>query len=93
MRGGVGKRSDVICHCQSCQIQIFTLRRRFDLFRQVEDLTRRLRDVATMRFQAGEVSKLEINLAEIQLGQARKDTLTAERNYQNTLHELERLLR
>jgi cobalt-zinc-cadmium efflux system outer membrane protein len=67
-------------------------RRRFALFRQVEDLNRRLRDVATTRFQAGEISKLEVNLAEIQLGQARKDVLTAERDYRNTLRELEHLL-
>jgi len=68
------------------------LRRRFDLFRQVEDLARRLRDVAARRFQAGEVSKLEVNLAEIQLGQTRRDTLIAERDYRNTLRELERLV-
>jgi len=67
-------------------------RRRFLLFRQVEDLNRRLRDVAAARFQAGEVSKLEVNLAEIQLGQARRDGLTAERDYHNTLRELERLV-
>ncbi len=67
-------------------------RRRFALFRQVEDLNRRLRDVAATRFQAGEISKLEVNLAEIQLGQARKDVLTAERDYRNTLRELERLV-
>ena len=67
-------------------------RRRFALFRQVEDLNHRLRDVATTRFQAGEISKLEVNLAEIQLGQARKDVLTGERDYRNTLRELERLL-
>lgn len=69
-----------------------SLRRRFDLFRQVEDLTRRLRNVAATRFQAGEVSKLEVNLAEIQLGQARRDTLIAERDYRNTLRELEQLV-
>src|SRR5262249_18789251 len=67
-------------------------RRRYSLFRQVEDLNRRLRDVATARFQAGEVSKLEVNLAEIQLGQARRDVLLTERDYHNTLRELERLL-
>ncbi len=69
-----------------------SLRRRFDLFRQVEDLTRRLRDIAATRFQAGEISKLEVNLAEIQLGQARRDTLVAERDSHNTLRALERLL-
>jgi cobalt-zinc-cadmium efflux system outer membrane protein len=67
-------------------------RRRFDLFRQVENLDSRLREVATTRFQAGEISRLEVNLAEIQLGQARKDVLNAERDYHNTVRELERLV-
>lgn len=69
-----------------------SLRRRFDLFRQVEDLNHRLFDIATARFQAGEVPKMEVNLAEIRLGQTRKDVLTAERDYRNTLREIERLL-
>lgn len=69
-----------------------SLRRRFDLSRQVEDLNRRLFKAATARFQAGEVAKMEINLAEIRLGQARKESLTAERDYHNMLRLLERLL-
>ena len=69
-----------------------SLHRRGDLFRHVEDLTRRLRTAAAKRFQAGEITKLEVNLAEIQLGQARRDTLIAERDYRNMLQELERLL-
>ena len=82
----------VLAQVKESFYRALALRRRFDLFRQVEDLNHRLRDVATVRFQAGEISKLEVNLAEIQLGQARKDTLTAERDYRNTLRELERLL-
>ena len=35
---------------------------------------------------------MEVNLAEIRLGQTRKDVLTAERDYRNTLREIERLL-
>ncbi|MBI3797074.1 MAG: TolC family protein [Deltaproteobacteria bacterium] len=82
----------VLAQVKESFYRALALRRRFDLFRQVEDLNRRLRAVATVRFQAGEISKLEVNLAEIQLGQARKDTLTAERDYRNTLRELERRL-
>jgi cobalt-zinc-cadmium efflux system membrane fusion protein len=66
-------------------------KRRLDLFRQVEDLNRRLREIAATRFQAGEVAKMEVNLAEIRLGQARKDTIMAERDYRNAVRALERL--
>ena len=68
------------------------LNRRKDLLRQVEDLTRRLHTAAKLRFQAGEITKLEVNLAEIQLGQARRDTLIANRDYLNGVHELRHLL-
>lgn len=66
-------------------------KRRLDLFRQVEDLNRRLREIAAMRFHAGEVAKMEINLAEIRLGQARKDTIMADRDYRAAVRALERL--
>lgn len=82
----------IVAQVKESFYRALALRRRFALFRQVEDLNRRLRDIATARFQAGEVSKLEVNLAEIQLGQSRKDVLTAERDYHNSLRALERLL-
>lgn len=68
------------------------LKRRLDLFGQVESLNRRLRDISQARFQAGEVPKMEVNLAEIRLGQSRKDAIVAGRDYRNTLRELERLV-
>src|SRR5437867_933967 len=57
--------------------QAVSRNRRLDLFRQVENLNRRLQEIAAARFQAGEVPKMEVNLAEIRLGQARKDTIVA----------------
>lgn len=68
------------------------LKRRLELFREVETLNRRLRDIAASRFQAGDIPKMEVNVAEVRLGQSRKDTIVAERDYRNTLRELERLL-
>jgi len=56
-------------------------KQRLDLFRQVEDLNGRLREIAAARYQAGEVAKMEVNLAEIRLGQGRKDSIVAERDY------------
>jgi cobalt-zinc-cadmium efflux system outer membrane protein len=68
------------------------LDRRLQLFRQVEDLNRRLRDASAERFRSGEVPKLEANLAVVRYSQSRKDTLGAERDDRNALRELERLL-
>lgn len=68
------------------------LQRRLQLFRQVEDLNRRLRDASAERFRSGEVPKLEANLAVIRYSQSRKDTLTAERDQRNSGRAIERLL-
>ncbi|MFQ5684129.1 MAG: TolC family protein [Candidatus Binatia bacterium] len=67
-------------------------KRRVKLFREVEALNRRLQDVAKIRFQAGEIPKMEVNVAEVRLGQSRKDTIVAGRDYSNALRKLERLL-
>jgi len=72
--------------------QALSRKRRLGLFRQVENLNRRLQEIGAARFQAGEVPKMEVNLAEIRLGQARKDTIVAESEYRNTLRALERLI-
>ncbi len=69
-----------------------SLNRRLQLFRNIEDLNRRLRDIAASRFQAGDVPKMDVNVAAIRLGQARKDTIVATRDYRNTLQEVERLV-
>ncbi|MEW6296338.1 MAG: TolC family protein [Thermodesulfobacteriota bacterium] len=68
------------------------LKRRVELFREVETVNRRLRDIAASRFQAGDVAKMEVNVAEVRLGQARKDTIVAARDYRAALQDLERLL-
>jgi len=68
------------------------LQRRLQLFRQVEDLNRRLRDASAERFRSGEVPKLEANLAVVRYSQSRKDTLGAERDHRNIVREIERLL-
>lgn len=68
------------------------LKRRLELFQEVETLNRRLRDIAASRFQAGDVAKMEVNVAAVRLGQTRKDAIVARRDYHNALQELERLL-
>jgi cobalt-zinc-cadmium efflux system outer membrane protein len=67
-------------------------RERLQLLREVEDLNRRLRDAADARFKSGEVPKLEGNLAVVRYGQSRKETLSGQRDYQNAIRALERLL-
>ena len=68
------------------------LKRRLALFREVETLNRNLQRIASARFHAGAIPKMEVNVAEIRLGHARKNTIGAERDYRTTLQKLERLV-
>lgn len=67
-------------------------RGRHDLLRRIEALNRRVRDASNARVDAGESPAMEANLAEIRLGQSRKETVAAERNYALAILELKRLL-
>lgn len=67
-------------------------RERLDLQRRVENLNRTLVDVTKIKFDAGDVSGLEVNVSVIRYGQSRKETLDAERNLTQTLLELKRLI-
>ena len=67
-------------------------RERQRLATEVEELTRRVSDASEARFRAGEVPKMEPNISRIRLSQGRRDLLTAEREYADTLREVERLL-
>jgi cobalt-zinc-cadmium efflux system outer membrane protein len=67
-------------------------RQRLELAREVERLNHRLREATAVQLRAGEVSKLEANLAVVRHSQARKDALLAARDDQNALRELERLM-
>jgi len=82
----------VLAQVKEAFYRVLYLERRLQLFRQVEDLNRRLRDASAERFRSGEVPKLEANLAIVRYSQSRKDTLAAERDHHNALREIERLL-
>ncbi|GIV03758.1 MAG: RND transporter [Fimbriimonadales bacterium] len=82
----------ILARVKEAYYEAVYLQRRLQLFRQVEDLNRRLRDASAERFRSGEVPKLEANLGVVRYSQARKDTLAADRDYRNAVRELERLL-
>lgn len=67
-------------------------RERLALQRRVENLNRALADVTRIRFDAGDVSGLEVNAAMVRYGLSRKETLDAERNLTQSLLELRRLI-
>jgi cobalt-zinc-cadmium efflux system outer membrane protein len=72
--------------------QALFARERLALLRRVEDLNRRLLEVTQIKFQAGDVSGLETNVAAVRYGRARKETLDGQRELTQTLLELQRLI-
>jgi cobalt-zinc-cadmium efflux system outer membrane protein len=67
-------------------------RERLTLQRRVENLNRALADVTRIRFDAGDVSGLEVNVATVRYGLSRKETLDAERTLTQSLLELRRYI-
>lgn len=65
---------------------------RLALQRRVDELNRNLSDVTKIKFDAGDVSGLEVNVATMRYGQSRKETLDAERNLTQSLLDLKRLI-
>lgn len=67
-------------------------RERSVLLRRIENLNSRLLEVTRTKFDAGEVSGLEVNVATVRYAQSRKEALDAERNLSQALLELRRLI-
>ncbi len=72
--------------------QALFMRERLTLLERVENLNLRLLEVTRAKFQAGDVSGLEINVASVRHGRARKDSLDGRRDLQFALTDLRRLI-
>jgi len=72
--------------------QALFARERVSLVRRVESLNQRLHEVTRIKFEAGDVSGLELNVAAVRYGRSRKETLDGERELRRALLELRRLL-
>ena len=66
--------------------------RRLALAEEILGLNQRLADVAQRQLAAGEISRLDFNLAVVELGRSRSRMLTARRERVQTALELERLV-
>lgn len=72
--------------------RLFAADRRLELAREILALNERLAEVSSRQLQSGEISKLEFNLAVVELGRARARALTASRERAETANELRYLL-
>ena len=72
--------------------QLYSASRRSRLADEVFGLTRRIADVAQRQLAAGEISRLDFNLASVELGRTRARALAARREREQAAIELRRLL-
>jgi cobalt-zinc-cadmium efflux system outer membrane protein len=63
-----------------------------EFLRRVEGLNLRLLEVTRIKFEAGDISGLEVNVSVVRHGQSRKETLDGERDLAQALLELKRLV-
>jgi outer membrane protein, heavy metal efflux system len=67
-------------------------KKKIELTKEVIKLQQELLDATVTKFQAGDVSALQVNLAEVELSKAKRENLLAEREYKENLLALQGLL-
>jgi len=68
------------------------LKKKNGLAREIVNLNEELLDYTKIKFQAGDVSGLDVNLSEVELSKAKKELLLAQREYKESLLVLQGLL-
>ena len=69
-----------------------SLKKKSGLAREIVRLNEELLGYTKIKFQAGDVSGLDVNLSEVELSKAKKELLLAEREYRESLLALQGLL-
>lgn len=67
-------------------------KKKIELTREVIRIQQELLDFTTTKFKEGDVSALQVNLAEVELSKAKRESLLAEREYRENLLALQGLL-
>ena len=72
--------------------KVIALKKKSGLAREVVQLNEELLGYTKIKFQAGDVSGLEVNLSEVELSKAKKELLLSEREYREALLALQGFL-
>jgi outer membrane protein, heavy metal efflux system len=67
-------------------------KKKIELTKEVIKIQQELLEATRVKFQAGDVSALQVNLAEVELSKAKRENLLAEREYKENLFALQGLL-
>lgn len=82
----------LIAEVKDAFARALALKRKKELAEEAVKLQEQFVSSATIKFQAGEISALEQNLADVELGKSKRDRLQAEREQREALLSLQSLL-
>ena len=72
--------------------RLLSLKRKSSLAQEIVSLQEELLGFTKIRFQAGDISGLDVNLSEVELSKAKKELLLAQREYRESLLVLQGLI-
>jgi len=72
--------------------RVLSLKKKSGLAREIVSLNEELLGYTKIKFEAGDVSGLDVNLSEVELSKAKKELLLAQREYRESLLALQGLL-
>jgi cobalt-zinc-cadmium efflux system outer membrane protein len=86
------KERILIADVKDAFTRALALKKKSGLAREIVTLNEELLGYTKIKFQAGDVSGLDVNLSEVELSKAKKDLLLAQREYRESLLALQGLL-
>jgi cobalt-zinc-cadmium efflux system outer membrane protein len=86
------KERILIADVKDAFTRALALKKKSGLAREIVTLNQELLGYTKIKFQAGDVSGLDVNLSEVELSKAKKDLLLAQREYRELLLALQGLL-
>jgi cobalt-zinc-cadmium efflux system outer membrane protein len=86
------KERTIISEVRNAFTRVLASKRRGELRKEAVRLKEELLDFTNIKFKAGDVSGLEINIAELELGKAKTELLSAEREYKESILSLQDIM-
>jgi cobalt-zinc-cadmium efflux system outer membrane protein len=90
VQSGIKDRERVlISEVKDSFTKVLALKKKNGLVREIVQLKEELLGYTRIKFQAGDISGLDVNLAEVELSKAKRDLLLSEREYRESLVTLQ----
>ena len=86
------KERVLIAEVKNAFAKVLALKKKNGLTHEIVQLKEELLGYTKIKFQAGDISALDVNLAEVELSKARRELLQSEREYRQSLFDLQEFI-